>query len=85
MATKILHLAGVVAVVGVKKNTIYKWLREKRFPAPVRLGENSVGWREADIEAWLAACESTRTEAEGVRAHPAPLPAWGTGGFFLSC
>nr|WP_245746770.1 hypothetical protein [Paraburkholderia lycopersici] len=30
------------------------------------MGVQSVGWREADIEAWLAARESARTEAEGV-------------------
>jgi prophage regulatory protein len=66
MASKVLRLPGVLAAVGLKKSTVYKWIREGRFPAPVRLGENSVGWREADIEAWLAARESTRTEAEGV-------------------
>lgn len=66
MATKILRLSGVLAVVGVKKTTIYKWIREKRFPAPVRLGENSVGWRECDVQAWIDARESARAEAEGV-------------------
>jgi prophage regulatory protein len=64
MATKVLRLPDVLATVGVKKSSIYKWIREGRFPAPVRLGENSVGWREADVETWLAARESTRTEAE---------------------
>lgn len=66
MTTKVLRLAAVLETVGMKKSTIYKWIREGTFPAPVRLGVQSVGWREADIEAWLAARESTRAEAEGV-------------------
>lgn len=66
MASKILRLAGVLDATGVKKSTIYKWIREGHFPRPVRLGENSVGWREVEVQAWIDARESTRAEAEGV-------------------
>jgi prophage regulatory protein len=66
MTAKVLRLAAVLEAVGMKKSTVYKWVREGTFPAPVRLGVQSVGWREVDIEAWLASRESTRTEAEGV-------------------
>lgn len=34
--------------------TIWRWVREGRFPAPVKLGENCTRWRLADLEAWEA-------------------------------
>jgi prophage regulatory protein len=30
-------------------------MKEGRFPAPVKLGERMVGWRESEITAWLDA------------------------------
>ncbi|HDR8861627.1 AlpA family phage regulatory protein [Burkholderia stagnalis] len=60
MAAKILRLNCVLDAVGVKKSCIYQWVREGRFPAPVRLGARSVGWLEADVEAWLMSRQSTR-------------------------
>ena len=46
--------------VPVSKSTIYRWIKEGRFPAPVRLqkgkerkrGDASV-WRVSDVEKWL--------------------------------
>ncbi|WP_404843025.1 helix-turn-helix transcriptional regulator [Burkholderia thailandensis] len=38
MALKILRLIGVLDCVGVKKTTLYRWIREGKFPAPVQLG-----------------------------------------------
>lgn len=61
MAIKILRLTGVLEAVGVKKSSIYQWIREGRFPAPVRLGPRSVGWPADQVEAWLATRESTRS------------------------
>ena len=37
---------------GVSPNTIWRWVREGKFPAPVKLGENCTRWRIADITAW---------------------------------
>jgi prophage regulatory protein len=61
MAIKILRLIGVLDIVGVKKSALYQWIKDGKFPAPVRLGPRAVGWRQADIEEWLASRESTRT------------------------
>lgn len=37
------------------KSRVQRWrdIRSGKFPAPVQLGPNSIGWREADIDAWL--------------------------------
>lgn len=36
--------------------TLSRWMRRARdpFPATLRLGPNTVAWRVADVEAWLA-------------------------------
>jgi predicted DNA-binding transcriptional regulator AlpA len=39
--------------VGVHPATVWRWLRAGKFPAPIRLGEQAIGWRRADISAWL--------------------------------
>jgi len=33
--------------------TLDRWIRLGVFPAPVRLGLRRLGWRKADIDAWL--------------------------------
>lgn len=64
MATIILRRKQVEAQTGLSRSSIYAKLREnpKRprdfdptFPKPVSIGAKSVGWIEAEIDAWLAA------------------------------
>jgi prophage regulatory protein len=43
----------VVALVGVNSSTLWRWQRAGRFPSPIKLGPNSVGWRERDVLKWL--------------------------------
>lgn len=47
--------------------TLARWIKAGRFPAPIQLGPNSVGWRARDVQEWLdcrAAVMDTATEAE---------------------
>ncbi|MCE8520825.1 AlpA family transcriptional regulator [Ruegeria pomeroyi] len=53
MASKILRRPEVEARLGLSRSTIYDWMKEGKFPAPIALGKRMVGWRESDIEAWL--------------------------------
>ena len=39
--------------LAVSECTLWRWVRSGRLPAPIRLGPNTVGWREADIDTWL--------------------------------
>ena len=55
MATAILRLPDVIKSTGRKRSSIYRDVRKGTFPAPVALGPRAVGWRESDIEAWIAA------------------------------
>ena len=54
MVSPILRRPDVEAVTGLSRSTIYKWMDEGSFPKPVKLGPRAVGWREEQIEAWIA-------------------------------
>ena len=49
-----LRLAEVVPLVGISQATIYREVKAKRFPAPIRLSPGRVAWRPADIQRWIA-------------------------------
>jgi prophage regulatory protein len=57
MAERILRRPDVEARTGLSRSTIYDWMKRGEFPQPVALGARLVGWRESDIEAWMAARE----------------------------
>ena len=40
--------------LNVHVTTLWRWTKDGRFPAPLQLGLNSIGWRESDVAAWLA-------------------------------
>ncbi|WP_108445454.1 helix-turn-helix transcriptional regulator [Halomonas denitrificans] len=37
---------------GVHDATIWRWVREGRFPQPVKLGGNLTRWSLSDVESW---------------------------------
>jgi len=47
-----LRLAGVKAMTGLSKSSLYALIREKSFPAPVRLGARTVAWVKSEIRQW---------------------------------
>ena len=47
----------VSRLTGLARSTIYKKVAEGSFPAPIRLGARSVGWRLSDVIAWQQAPE----------------------------
>jgi len=54
----------VCAVTTKSKPTIYRWIKNGTFPAPVRLGPNSVGFRVEEIRAWLASPNCWKQEGK---------------------
>ena len=52
--TAMLRFPDVIARTGLSRTTIWRKVRRGLFPAPVQLGENSVGWSEDEITAWVA-------------------------------
>jgi prophage regulatory protein len=72
-----LHVAGAVLrrkqveqVVGLSRSTIYQRIQNGTFPKPISLGGRVVGWRTADIEAYLvdpAGYRATSHASDGER------------------
>jgi len=44
----------------VSPATIYRWIKEGRFPKPIHLGANMVRWKASDIESWVAERETSQ-------------------------
>lgn len=56
---KILRMRALTAKLVIARSTIYDWLNPKSprydasFPKQRRLGQQSVGWLEAELDQWL--------------------------------
>lgn len=58
---RLIRLARVEDLTGLKKSSVYAGVKNKTFPAPVRLSARAVAWRESDVDKWIA----ERTTARG--------------------
>lgn len=45
---------------GIANSTLYGWVKQKRFPAPIKIGVNRVGWLQSEIDAHLARLKDER-------------------------
>lgn len=50
---RILRLAQVIDMTGLRKTKIYELQAQGRFPMSVRITTHSVGWVEQEVQAWL--------------------------------
>lgn len=48
------RIAAVTARTGVPRSSLYRLIKQGRFPAPIKLSERSSAWRSADVDAWIA-------------------------------
>ena len=60
---KILRRNDLLELLGLSRSTLYNMIRAGRFPAPMRIGQRAVGWREATVKDWLAARPTTTRSA----------------------
>lgn len=51
---RVLRLPEVQRVTGMSGTTIWRETHAGRFPLPLRLSPNCIGWPEAEIAAWVA-------------------------------
>lgn len=72
---KMLRPAECAKKLGVSRTTLHRWTKEDGFPTAFRLGRNSVGFDEAEIDAWLM---SRRVEPNADRnVEPQRVPDLG--------
>ena len=51
--SRMLRFVDVIECTGLSRTTIWRRIRAGTFPAPISLGENSVGWPEHAITEWI--------------------------------
>ena len=58
----ILRQDDVLKVTGLKNRiTLWKMWKAGEFPAPVKLGARSIGWRREAVQQWLDGLQEIRT------------------------
>ena len=57
---KVLRFSDLVRL-GIVNNrmTLRRWIERGIFPKPIKLGPNSLAWREPDVEAYLERASAT--------------------------
>ena len=63
---------GLKERIGTSRVQVWRDIKAGKFPAPLELGPNSVGWYEDEIDAWL---ESRPRRTYGAEAAPEPEAA----------
>ncbi|WP_339853313.1 helix-turn-helix transcriptional regulator [Roseovarius nubinhibens] len=59
MNERLLKRREVEEITGFSRTTIYRLMAEGVFPRPLRTGENSVRWRQSDLQKWMNALPNT--------------------------
>lgn len=59
--TRLLRKPQVLARVPWSDTTLWRRVKDGTFPAPIKISENCVAWRERDVNAWI----EERAEAAG--------------------
>ncbi len=56
---RLLRRDEVLRLTGLSKSTLNKMVKEGTFPAPVRIGERAVAWRESEVLEWIRTRQKT--------------------------
>lgn len=63
---KLLRLAGVISKTGLGKTTIYKSIRDGKFPKPLHpTGGRLSAWEDSEIDRWIADQVAASREPQG--------------------
>ena len=55
-----IKLQQVIIITALSRPTIYRFMKEGKFPKQVKLGERSVGWLQEEVAQWMQDRISTR-------------------------
>ena len=57
------------------RTSIYRLMRQGRFPRPKKIGPQAVRWRESELQEWIDGCPLATAEAEAAAEKPEAEPA----------
>ncbi|HBK3325498.1 TPA: AlpA family transcriptional regulator [Vibrio parahaemolyticus] len=53
MSTRLIRLNEVMAITGLSRSSIYRYIDEGRFPEAVSIGSRTVAWVDREILRWV--------------------------------
>lgn len=56
-AEKFLSDLDLASRYGVHRATVWRWVRDRDYPAPIRLGASCTRWRQSEVLAWESRAE----------------------------
>ena len=59
---RVIRKPELLAIIGLSDPTIWRMEKDGRFPKRLRLGGNSCGWLESEVDGWLKERAAARTE-----------------------
>ena len=59
---RIVRMKELKLLLGVSNATIYRHIKLNKFPKPIQLSTNIVGWRLSVVESWINEREQTTTK-----------------------
>jgi prophage regulatory protein len=54
VADRIVRMKTVLVRTGLSRSTIYRKIAERTFPPRIKISVNGAGWKESDIDPWIA-------------------------------
>lgn len=70
------RIAKVRRVVPVNASTLWRWVRDGKFPRPIKLGPRTTAWRATDVISWIQAKANAGVETIDLKKSKAvALPA----------
>ncbi|WP_321311953.1 AlpA family phage regulatory protein [Halarcobacter sp.] len=51
--TRFIRIPDVIKKTGLAKSTIWLWVKEGKFPKPIKLSPRVTVWEEEKIELWI--------------------------------
>lgn len=66
---KFMRLPEVKAETGYSGSSIYALVKEKKFPAPIKLGPRARAWDSDEVDEWKAERKAERDARAAMDAH----------------
>ena len=53
-SNRFVRLPEVLRITGLCRSTIYKLIAQGEFPAPYKLTQRAIAWRQAELDTWAS-------------------------------
>ncbi|ELP5728321.1 AlpA family transcriptional regulator [Vibrio vulnificus] len=50
---RLIRFREVLAMTGLSRSSMYRFIEENQFPAQVQLGGRAVAWVESEVQEWI--------------------------------